>query len=167
MLAVLAVSTPALTGCFDDAQLAYDGPLQLEFAPQQSRSTEYIGSTYTGDNVRLGFYRRSVRANATAVTTDSVVVNLIGPQQSVDIPITFTVDTEGTRTAVAGRDYNLIDQGPVVLRANTSSVPIRFNILPDATASTAGDTLRFVLNGSDAAGVQVAPRYSRFKISLK
>lgn len=102
VLLMLVGATGLLTGCFEDEDNTYQGPLQVEFKPV----------TRTVNN---GAGLQELR------------VQLIGPQQSQ--PITVSVSADESSTAQAGVHYNLVDNGQVTIPANSSFGAARVDVL--------------------------------------
>ena len=116
-----------------------------------------VGTVYTGAPViefahLTGSLNRSVAFSSTTATqgTDSVKIQLVGPQRATPTTVTFQVDP--TSTAVAGTDYiNLTTTtNTVVIPANQSFVWVVFRFNRPASGTK---TLVLNLVGGDNVGV--------------
>jgi uncharacterized protein YcfL len=58
-----------------------------------------------------------------ASSTGTIIVQLVGPQQSTPITVPYTIDATNS-TAVAGTNYTLSTSGTVTIPANSSSAQI-------------------------------------------
>ena len=135
---VLALFAMALTGCFSDNDLVYDGPLQVEFRP-------------TSDSQRM--------SNGTSYTAN---IQLIGPHQSRPITIDFVVDTENS-TAVEGTHFTLGNQ-QATIPANSSFGEIVVNAIEENIDSSR-PVVHITLLDSD--GVIAAHNYKTLVLTLR
>lgn len=105
-LLVLLLISVSLTGCLNDLfsqkDLTYQDDPQLEFRPLNATEAEDAGAV-------------------------EVLVQLIGPQQDSDTPISFSVNSSET-DAVEGTHYDLATSSPVSLAANSSAATITINL---------------------------------------
>jgi len=147
-LPVLVGMGLGLTGCFERESKVYDGERQVEFAP-----------TRTG-----GLYTRTL---TNAAASDSLVVQLIaGEPHTEAITANFTVrdTTIGTSTpARSGTDYTLVDNGSITFQPGDYSVPVRFNVLRNATAAA---TRTVIVELTGGTGVIPAANYRRFVLTF-
>jgi len=93
---------------------------------------------------------------------DSIRVNLVGPQRSSEINVSFAIDP--TSTAVAGTHYALISQASIKIPANKSFGFIYFNVLPQNI--NAGEIWKMKVNLT-TADVPVNANYSTFTRSIR
>ncbi len=134
----LSFAFTALQSCTKDAMeepgTVYTGDPKIEFAH------------LTGTNNRVVVYP----ASSPNVITDSVKIQLIGPQRSTPTTITFEIDASST--GVAGVDYvNLSTaNNTIVIPANSSIAWLRFQFNRPATGTK---TLKLNLVSGDDAGL--------------
>ena len=136
-----------LLSCFDDSGL------DILF---EDSFVEIDEATTSSGLAITKIYTRVINS---AGIRDSLRVNLVGPQRSTDVSITFAVDASST--AVAGTHYQFITTGnSVVIPANSSYGYIKFFVLDDNIApSTTTQNLRINLTGGD---VPASVNYSNF-----
>lgn len=95
---------------------------------------------------------------------DSIRVNLVGPQKSTPINVSFTIDA--TSTAVAGVHYDLVTTNTVVIPANSSYGYIYFNVLDDNIEAGELWKVKFNLTAADG-GATLSPSFSTFTRSIR
>jgi hypothetical protein len=95
---------------------------------------------------------------------DSIRVNLVGPQRTTPINVTFAIDPAST--AVAGTHYALITSGSVTIPANSSFGFIYFEIIDDNILPGETWKLKFSLTGGDG-DVTVSSKYGVFTRSIR
>lgn len=99
-----------LASCVKDTtNTTYNGPDLVEFA-----NPNYIAP--------VNPISRTV-ATTTTPKTDSMFIQLVGPQRTTATSVTFAVDAAST--AVSGTDYTFSTPSPVTIAANTSGVKVR------------------------------------------
>jgi hypothetical protein len=131
----------------DEPGTVYTGPTQIEFAHLTGTQNRVVVYTTASPNVM----------------TDSVKIQLIGPQRSTPTTVNFTVDAAGT-TGVAGTDYvNLTTTtNSVVIPANASFAWVVFRFTRPATGSK---TLKLTLTGGE--DVVVAENYKNMTFTWR
>ena len=140
-----------LTGCFEREPKVYEGPRQAAFAPMTS------GAQFA-------------RTLTNAARADSLVVHLIEAEHhTAPITVNFTVrdTTIGTGASAStparsGTDYTLVDNGSITFQPGDWAVPIRFNTLRNAAATTTR-TMIVELTGGDA---EPAANLKRFTVTF-
>jgi len=105
---------------------------------------------------------------ANARGTDSILVQLVGPQRSTPTVVNYSVrPVSGTITAVEGTNYSFIPAGArtVTIPANSSSAWILINIPATSDASGTSKTLAIDLLGASDAGA--SPNYAKFILTIR
>jgi hypothetical protein len=100
----------------------YKGKTVVEFAPA-------IKSRSQGTIAKPGY--------------DSVKVQLVGPQQSSDLSLSYSIDAAST--AVSGTHYNIPNLGSFVLPANSSFGYIRVNLVPGSIPTNAASNQKTLI----------------------
>ena len=95
---------------------------------------------------------------------DSIRVNLVGPQRSTPINVTFAIDPAST--AVAGTHYALITTGSVTIPANKSFGYIYFEVIDDNIKPGEIWKLKFSLTGNDG-NATISSLYGVFTRSIR
>jgi len=95
---------------------------------------------------------------------DSIRVNLVGPQRSTPISVTFAIDASST--AVAGTHYAMITTSPLTIPANSSFAFIYFEVKDDNIAIGETWKLKFGLSGADG-GATISSKYGAFTRGLR
>lgn len=116
-LAITAFSALFLTACFDESGLEkiYDGPAQIEFD--------------WGDQAQVETYVYNPPTRV--VATDSIRINIIGPQQSQPVNVQWQFDAEES-TAVEGVQFRFATTSrTATIPANSSYGYIPIEILMD------------------------------------
>ena len=153
-LPLLAATSLALTGCFEEESRLYDGPTLSEFRPGPS-------------GAGAGAYTRALTnpAVAAGARRDSVVIQLVVAKPHT-APVTVNYEIDATSTALATRDYVLVSPpGTVTFQPGVYSVPVYFNTVPDVDpATTTARTLLF--NLMDTGDVKASPNYKRFTFNI-
>lgn len=129
-------------------------------------NTNSVGLTYPVLN-RVPAYGAAVNANnsPTLLTRTTAPfqlrVNLVGPQQSQDVPISFRASPEATNTAVAGVHYAPLT-GTGVIPKNSSFGYI--TITPLNPGPTSGSVVLVIELLS--SNVPVSPNYNKVGLSI-
>ncbi len=95
---------------------------------------------------------------------DSIRVNLVGPQRSTPINVTFAIDPAST--AVAGTHYAMITTGSVTIPANSSFGFIYFEVIDDNILPGEIWKLKFSLTGNDG-NATISSLYGVFTRSIR
>jgi hypothetical protein len=153
----------SMVGCMPKDDLEYDGPNVVEFKNHlQSRVTASLPAGVTAN----GALTRTIRV--TNRVTDTIFVQLVGPQQSSPIDLNFNVDAAST--SVAGTHYNLRPVGStrVTIPANSSVGYLLTDVvaasIPVTTPATTY-TLIFNLVGNEQ--IKASPNFSKFTLTLR
>lgn len=166
-IAVLSVCE-LLTGCLpkkaEDA-LIYKGPTVVEI---KNQTLGVLATVLTAKGVYTGTSQtdstRSVLLNSRG--TDSVLVQLVGPQSSSPIVLNYSV--RSTSTAVEGTNYNFVPTNArtVTIPANSSSTYIQVAMIPNSL-TTVGTTKTVIIDLLGNSTVLPNPNYSKFIVTLR
>lgn len=126
-LLICTLAALGLSSCMEDRDNLYTGPTLVEFAT--------LSST------------KSVTVSATNVQNDSLLVQLVGPQQTAALALNYTLDA--TSTAVEGTHYTLPTKGTFTIPANSSFGYIRYSVKPGSITTGTFKAI-FTLTGNDA-----------------
>ncbi|MGM9476416.1 hypothetical protein ACS5PU_08295 [Pedobacter sp. GSP4] len=98
--------------------------------------------------------------------TDSVLVQLVGPQSASPIDVNFAV--RSTSTAVEGTHYAFIPAGirKVTIQPNTSSAYIRLSVIANSLP-TVGDQRTVFIDLLSNGTVNPNPNFSKFFVTLR
>ncbi|RZK43233.1 MAG: hypothetical protein EOO90_04520 [Pedobacter sp.] len=91
----------------------------------------------------------------------TVLVQLIGPHQSSDISVPYTIDAAST--AVAGTHFTASTTGTVTIPAGSSTGSIVITAMPENVPSAR----RLILVLSDGGTLPVSPNYRRSTITIQ
>ena len=139
LVAILFVGCDSL---FNDGEIRYDGPTQVEFKPTSQSLT--LGSNQGG--------------------TLSVNVQLIGEQRSQDLPLSFVVVDEET-TAEEGVDY-ILPSTSVTIPADSSSAAVDITVSGQDLNTGEQVSLVLELQGNSDQNVQAAEELKRYTLTL-
>jgi len=167
-ITLILVTCAVITGCMPekaDTALEYKGPTVLEFKnfTLGQGTTQLAGkgvSTATADAQTDSTH--TVMLNTRG--TDSILVQLVGPQSTSPIVVNYSVRSGAAYTAVEGTHYNFIPTGArtVTIAPNTSSAYILISPIPNSLP-TVGNT---VLIGIDLLGASGIAPSANFKVFL-
>jgi len=145
-LLVLLLSAGFMTGCFEQEDKTYQGPVVVEFAPAPGSSNSYV---------------RTVNIPTSGTATIPVPIQLVGPHQGSDTQVTFTVG--GTATA----GLFSISGTTATIPANSSTGNI--NVVVDAAgwASLASAQTRTVVLTLTGGTFQPSEKYKVFTLTLR
>lgn len=142
-----------VSACYDDpgADMMLDNVAVLEINEATTATVLDISKSYNRvtDGKRI---------------KDSIRVNLIGPQKTTPIYVTFSIDPAST--AVAGTHYAMITTNSVTIAANSSYGFIYFEIIDDNILPEEIWTLKFSLTENDA-NATVSSKYGVFTRSIR
>ena len=141
-----SLSTVFLIASCDEKDLVYEGEALIEFSI----------ATYTN---------LTKVSKQSEITKDTVVVQLLSPQQKEDLAFTYTIDA--TSTAVEGVHYTIVNKGSYVIPANKSFGKIALEVLPgiDPANTTETRTIIFILQGNNT--VNVSENYKKLTYTIK
>lgn len=151
---VLAFLSLVVTACFDDMEIKYDGPAQVEFETTV-RTNPAVGRTYP-----LISSGNSVTAGPTVITQ----LNLVGPLRSNDLTVRVLPETPAT-TAPAS-SYTLLNGGNVVIPANTSVGSLSIAVAR-ATSSTAALANLVLVIDSTSTDYKANANYRRLGFTIR
>jgi hypothetical protein len=124
---------------------------------------DLTGTVYTGPDM-VEIYGTTLPLGKTVTTTttpklDSFLVQLVGKQRSSPTNVTFEVDAAST--AAATTDYVITTPSPVVLRANSNSVWVKFTLNKVSSQKT------LIVNLTGGDNVKPSQNYKTFTFTLK
>lgn len=155
-------------GCFpekSETALIYNGPVVAEiknftFGQQASvlNAKGVVSAVAQTDS------SRTVLLNVRG--TDSVLVQLVGPQSGAPIDVNFMIRT--TSTAIEGTHYALVPAGirKVTFAPNTSLAYIRLNLVPNSLP-TVGDQRTVIFDLLSGGQVNPNPNFNKFIVTLR
>lgn len=142
-----------VTACFEDpgTKILLDDVSVIEIQEATTATGLDISKTYkrTVDGLNL---------------RDSIRVNLVGPQKSTAVNVSFSIDASST--AVAGTHYNLITTSSVAIPANSSFGFIYYEVIDDNIPTTESYKLKFSLTGADG-GATISAKYGAFTRTIR
>ena len=95
---------------------------------------------------------------------DSIQVNLVGPQLTTALNVTFTIDA--TSTAVAGTHYAMLTAGTVVIPVGKSFGKIYFDVIDDNILPGESWKLKVNLTGNDGKAT-ISSKYGVFTRTIR
>jgi hypothetical protein len=158
-----------LIGCLpekSETALMYKGPTVVEvknFTLGQNSGVLTAKGVSTAAGTQTDS-TRTVMLNTRG--TDSVLVQLVGPQSASTIEVNFAV--RSTSTAVEGTHYAFIPAGvrKVTFQPYTSLAYIRLNMVPNSL-TTVGDQRTVMIDLLSNGTVNPNPNFSKFFITLR
>jgi hypothetical protein len=152
--------TMCLTSCMPKDDLVYTGPSVAEF---KNHLQGRLAASQPVGVVANGALTRSVRVNTRV--TDTIYVQLVGPQLSVASVLPFTVNP--TSTAVEGVHYTFNTASPktVTIAANSSVGYVLVNPIPNSIVGTELKPLIIDLVGTEQ--IKPSPNYKTFTLTLR
>ncbi len=169
-ISILFVACAVITGCLPekaDTALEYKGPTVVEF------KNFTLGQTTTalsGKGVSIAAADAQTDSTHTVMLntrgTDSLLVQLVGPQSSSPIVVNYTV--RAANTAVEGTHYNFVPAGArsVTIAPNTSSAYILISMIPNSIP-VVGDTRLLAIDLTGASGISPSANFKVFLDKLK
>lgn len=167
--AVLFVLGTIMVGCFPkkaEEALLYGGPTVVEvknFTLGQQTSVLTAKGVYTAAGTQTDL-ARTVMLNVRG--TDSVLVQLVGPQSASPIDINFSV--RSTSTAVEGTHYrfNPVGARKVTFAPNTSLAYIKLDLIANSL-TTVGDQRTVIIDLASDGAVKPNPNFKEFTVTLR
>jgi len=157
-----------LLGCFpekSETALIYNGPVVAEIKNfTLGQLTAVLNGKGVVASVAQTDSSRTVLLNSRG--TDSVLVQLVGPQSASPIDINFRV--RSTSTAVEGTHYNFIPANvrKVTFAPNTSLAYIRLGLVANSL-TTVGDQRTVIIDLLSDGTVKPNPNFNKFIITLR
>lgn len=156
LLFTLAVPVLVTSGCdFETFDGPYDGMPVMEFHQVSEANSSPTASQPYALTAVEGATESTVRLQT----------NLIGPQQSADRTLSFTVVSDGT-TAQEGVHYSLPSGTEYTLPANSSFGFIEITILSNSLDDGESRALRLELEGSTDGGIGAADNLDDFTVRI-
>ncbi|MBB2146345.1 hypothetical protein GM921_12660 [Pedobacter sp. LMG 31464] len=155
-------------GCFpekSETALIYDGPVVAEIKNFTfGQQTSVLNAKGVVAAVAQTDSSRTVLLNVRG--TDSVLVQLVGPQSAAPIDVNFKI--RATSTAVEGTHYNLVPAGvrKVTFAPNTSLAYIKVNMVANSL-TTVGDQRTVIFDLQSDGQVKPNPNFNKFIITLR
>ena len=142
---IAALLIVLFAGCVKDTtNTTYNGPDLVEFA-----NPNYIAP--------INPISRTV-ATTTTPKTDSMFIQLVGPQRTTATSVTFAVDAAST--AVLGTDFSISTPSPVEIAPNTSGVKVRV-VLNKVTSQK-----KLIINLTGGDKVTASANFKTFTFTL-
>ncbi len=189
-ITVVVVGCTVLSGCLpekDETRLSYNGPTLVEFknftAGQLATLKRSDGSGLESNASLTGRGISTAAADAQTDTThaihvgnpsptgfiratDSILVQLVGPQVSTPTVINYTV--RSASTAIEGTHYNFVPTNArsVTIPANSSSAYILINTIPN-TVAAAPASATLILDLVGASGIPPSYNFKSFYIKFE
>ncbi|WP_019990301.1 hypothetical protein [Rudanella lutea] len=142
------------TACFKDLEITYDGPAQVEFETAV-RNNPAVGLTFP------------LVASANSVTlapTLTTQLNLVGPQRNSELRVKVLV--EPTLTTTGANTYTLVNNGEVVIPANSSVGSL--SIAVSRASSTTAPIRNLVLTlDSTSTEYKASANYKRIGFTIR
>lgn len=163
-LLAIAVTTIAVS-CFPKDDVLYTGPSIVEFKNytlgQLSANLTTKGVSTAAADAQTDS-TRAVRVNLRV--TDTVLVQLVGPQRSTDISIDFSV--RSTSTAIEGTHFNFRPAGArtVTIPANSSVGYILLDMVPNSVTS---GSVRVQMDLLGSSSILPSKNYHAFFVTIK
>jgi hypothetical protein len=145
-LLVLLLSAGFMTGCWEEVDKTYQGPVVVEFKSAPGSSNSYV---------------RIVDVRSTTNSTVPVIVQLVGPHQSTNADVNFSV--EGTATAAMFNISGTTTQIP----AGSSTGTINVNITGAGVASLATGQTRDIVLTLTGGTFGLNENYKTFTVRLR
>ncbi|WP_462265589.1 hypothetical protein [Mucilaginibacter sp.] len=165
------ISIGLLTGCLPDKAekaLVYKGPTVVEIKNQK---LGVLATVLT----KVGVYTSTAQTDSTRTVllasrgTDSILVQLVGPQSSSPTDVIYTVrPVSTTLTAQEGVNYTFVPAGArtVTIPPNSSSAYIQVKMIPGSIPTTeTSRALAIDLVGNSQVGVSA--NYGKFILTLR
>lgn len=149
-----------LSSCMPEDDLVYTGPNVIEFKNHlQGRVTASLPVGVVSN----GALTRSVQVNSRV--TDTIFVQLVGPQSSAASILPFTVNSAST--AIEGTHFNFNAASPktVTIPASSSVGYILVDMIPNSITGTATFPLILDLVGTEQ--IQPSANYKTFTLTLR
>jgi hypothetical protein len=155
-------------GCFpekSETALIYDGPVVAEV---KNFTFGQLAAVLTAKGVVSSVAQtdssRTVLLNVRG--TDSVLVQLVGPQSAGLIDVNFRV--RSTSTAVEGTHFNFNPVGvrKVTFAPNTSLAYIKLDMLPNSL-TTVGEQRTVIIDLLSDGQVKPNPNYNKFIVTIR
>ena len=155
----------AVMSCFPKDDVTYSGPTTAEF---KNYTLGQLAAVLTAKGVSTAAAdaqtdsTRTVRVNLRV--TDTVLVQLIGPQRGTDITLDFSV--RPTSTAIEGTHFQFRPTGArtVTIPANSSFGYILLDMIPNSVTS-GSKVVQMDLLGNES--VMASKNYHAFFVTIK
>jgi hypothetical protein len=155
-LGLVAVAV-GFSACKPERDLTYTGPSVVEF---KNDRVDAINARFLANNT---VNSRTLQQGR----TDSLLVQLVGPQRPESFIVTYEVDAKST--GVEDRNFRFLTQkGVVTIPANASRayIPINFPVGIPASAP-ASTTVTLILNLMGNAEIPASQNYKQFTFTIR
>lgn len=145
------------SACKPERDLTYTGPSVVEF---KNDRVDAINARFLANNT---VNSRTLQQGR----TDSLLVQLVGPQRPESFIVTYEVDAKST--GVEDRNFRFLTQkGVVTIPANASRayIPINFPVGIPASAP-ASTTVTLILNLMGNAEIPASQNYKQFTFTIR
>lgn len=149
-----------LSSCMPKDDLVYTGPSVIEF---KNHLQGRVAASQPAGIVSNGALTRSVRVNTRG--TDTIFVQLVGPQLSVASVLPFTVNPQSTAVEGVHYKFNAASPKTVTIPANSSVGYLLVDMIPNSIVGTATYPLVLDLVGTDQ--IKPSPNYKTFTLTLR
>ncbi|MDJ1504426.1 hypothetical protein [Xanthocytophaga agilis] len=149
-IVLLAVSSILMSSCMEEEDFHYTDPTLVEF-----KNDRFGLTAQPANNTANTFNSRTVKQG---LVRDSILVQLVGPQKSVETEINYVVDgpnsSNAVTTAEEGINFNFeTTKGKVIIPANSSFGYIKLSLLSGiAEGETQTKRIVFTLMGNEDIG---------------
>jgi len=162
------IAITSLFGCLPNDHNTYTGASLLEFKNHlrgvNSTVLTTLGISTTAANAQTDSSRTAL---INVRGTDTIYVQLVGPQVASPITVNYTVRASGT-TAVEGTHFNFIPANArtLTIPANSSVGYILVGMVPNSIP-VVGNSVLLTIDLNGAAGIDPSPNYKVFKLKLQ
>jgi len=148
------------TSCMPKDELVYTGPTVIEF---KNHLLSRVAAKQPAGVTANAVLSRTASVNTRG--TDTIYVQLVGPQRAAATEVGFSV--VGTSTAVAGTHYNFRPVGStkVTIPANSSVGYLLVDMIPGSVTGTATFPLVLTLTGN--GDTFPSENYKTFTLTLR
>jgi hypothetical protein len=166
----IAITGIAATSCLPEDELTYEGPTVVEFKNHTLGKVNAFldaqGIVRTPSTQVQNDSSRTILMNVR--TTDTVYVQLVGPQLSTATEVDFTLRSSGTNMAVEGTHFNFVpaNNRKVTIPANSSVGYLLIRPVANSLP-TVGDLRAIRLDLKGNAAIKANPNYDSFIVTLR
>jgi hypothetical protein len=157
----------------DKLKLIYDGPTVVEFKNVYLEMQNLLGAStinsfgiIASENTSL----TSLTVRAASIGTDSIRVQLVGPQLTQATTINYQISGDATE----GQDYFVTDAAGNNISGGNLSIPARRShgniylaINPAAALTLGADTVSITLTGTQDGSIKASKNYATFTYIIR
>ena len=159
-----------LTGCLpekDDTRLVYKGPTQVEF---KNFTAGQLSAVLTAKGISTAAADAQTDTSHTALinvrANDSLLVQLVGPQRTTPTIVTYAIRAASTAVEGTHFNFNPVAARTVTIPANSSSVYIIVNPIPNSVP-VVGQSVTLIVDLIGAPNTTVSHNFKSFYDKLK